>query len=134
MPTPVLIHTHNAPAPIGAYAQAIKSNGFIFCSGQVALDPRTGKMVADTLEEQTLQVLENLQAVLASQGLEVAHIVKTTCFLKAGADFQSFARAYGSFFSRYHATPARSTVEVSRMAVADALVMIDAIAMLCDHT
>lgn len=121
------IHSDQAPQAIGPYAQAIICNGFIFCSGQTPLDPATMTITGSTIEEQTRQVLQNLQAVLSAKGVGIARIVKTTVFLKNFADFERMNKVYAAFFGDHR--PARSTVEVSRLPK-DALVEIECIAVL----
>lgn len=121
------IHSDQAPQAIGPYAQAIVCNGFIFCSGQTPLDPATMTITGSTIEEQTRQVLQNLQAVLSARGVGIARIVKTTVFLKNFADFERMNKVYAAFFGDHR--PARSTVEVSRLPK-DALVEIECIAAL----
>ncbi len=120
------IHSDQAPQAIGPYAQAIVCNGFIFCSGQTPLDPVTMTITGSTIEEQTGQVLQNLQAVLSAKGVGIANIVKTTVFLKNFADFERMNKVYAAFFGNHR--PARSTVEVSRLPK-DALVEIECIAV-----
>jgi 2-iminobutanoate/2-iminopropanoate deaminase len=105
-----IIHTQDAPAPIGPYSQAVQAGDLIFISGQVALDPITGEMNNADLTEETHQVLKNIQAVLNAAGCDFTHIVKTTIFL---SDMQLFARVneiYGSYFQGNY--PARETVAV----------------------
>lgn len=116
-----------APAPIGPYSQAIRANGFLFCSGQIGLDPVTGLMAAQDVEGQSRQVLTNLMEVLKAAGLGLEAVVKTTIFLKSMADFPKVNEIYGSFFVAPY--PARSTIEVSRLPK-DALVEIEAVAVL----
>ncbi|HMS02503.1 MAG TPA: RidA family protein [Gemmatimonadaceae bacterium] len=105
------LHTDHAPAAIGPYAQAVKANGFLFTAGQIPLHPERMEIVGTSVAEQTVQVLANLQAVLAAAGCEWSHVVKTTVFLRDMADFAAmnevYARTLGS------ATPARSTVAVA---------------------
>lgn len=124
----IMISTSEAPAAIGPYSQAVRSGGFVFASGQVALDPATGTLVSGSIREQTTRVLENITAVLAEADLTLAHVVKTTVFLKDMGDFAAMNEVY----ARYMATegvvpPARSTVEVARLPK-DALVEIEVIA------
>ncbi|MFN8457868.1 MAG: RidA family protein [Anaerolineae bacterium] len=121
------IHSDQAPQAIGPYAQAIVYNGFVFCSGQTPLDPATMTITGSTIEEQTLQVLQNLQAVLSAKDVGIARIVKTTVFLKNFSDFERMNKVYAAFFGDHR--PARSTVEVSRLPK-DALVEIECIAAL----
>jgi len=106
-----VINTTNAPAPIGPYNQAIAANGFLFVSGQVAIDPATGNLVLDDIKTETTLVMENIKAILTAAGIDFSHIVKTTIFLK---DMQSFAQVnevYGSYFTAEF--PARETVAVA---------------------
>jgi len=115
----------DAPAAIGPYSQAIKTGNLVFLSGQVALDPVTGKLVSGGIEEQTRQVLENLKAVLKASDLSVENVVSTTVFIKDINDFAKMNAVYGSYFK--DKPPARATVEVARLP-RDALVEISAIA------
>jgi 2-iminobutanoate/2-iminopropanoate deaminase len=117
--------TAEAPQPIGPYSQAMKCGGLLFCSGQIALDPVSGNLVATDVEGQTRQVLKNLQAVLEAGGASLPKVIKTTIFLKNMNDFPKVNEIYGSFFGGH--APARSTVEVSRLPK-DVLVEIEAIA------
>jgi 2-iminobutanoate/2-iminopropanoate deaminase len=121
------VQTDNAPGAIGPYSQAIKANGFVFASGQVPLDPATGKMVEGGIGEQTERALNNLKAVLEAAGSSLDRVVKTTVFLADLGDFVEMNEAYGKFFGEH--PPARSTVEVSRLP-RDARVEIDVIALL----
>ncbi len=119
------IHTDRAPKAIGPYSQAIKAGSFVFCSGQVALVPATGELLAGDVEAQTRQVLTNLGAVLEAAGVSFREVVKTTIFLADLADFQRVNAIYAEYFP--DPPPARATVEVSRLP-RGALVEIDAIA------
>ncbi|GAA3974052.1 Rid family detoxifying hydrolase [Hymenobacter antarcticus] len=121
------LHHLDAPQAIGPYAQAIVAGGFVFCSGQTPLVPASMRIEADTIEEQTRQVLANLSTVLSSRSLGLADVVKTTVFLKNFADFNRMNAVYGSMFGAHR--PARSTVEVSRLPL-DALVEIECIAVI----
>ncbi len=106
-----VINTAKAPAPIGPYNQAIQAGGFVFLSGQVAIDPATGNLVLDDIKTETKQVMENIKAVLLEAGIDFSYVVKTTIFLK---DMQSFAdvnEVYGSYFIDNF--PARETVAVA---------------------
>jgi len=106
-----VINTAKAPAPIGPYNQAIQAGGFVFLSGQVAINPATGNLVLDDIKTETKQVMENIKAVLLEAGIDFSHVVKTTIFLK---DMQSFAdvnEVYGSYFTDNF--PARETVAVA---------------------
>ncbi|HEV8019630.1 MAG TPA: RidA family protein [Candidatus Lustribacter sp.] len=117
--------TADAPAPVGPYSQAIRVDGFVFCSGQVGLDPATGKLVDGGVVEQTRQVLKNLTAVLASADLTLADVVKTTIFL---VDINDFAVVNGVYGERMGSPPpARSTVAVAALPLG-ARVEIEAIA------
>ncbi len=121
------IATQDAPQAIGPYSQAIKSGGLVFCSGQIALDPASGQLVAGDVAVQTERVLQNLAAVLQAAGSGMNKVVKTTVFLKSMADFGSMNGVYGKHFQAPF--PARSTVEVARLPK-DVLVEIDVIATL----
>ncbi|HUY82323.1 MAG TPA: RidA family protein [Acidobacteriaceae bacterium] len=124
------VSTPQAPAAIGPYSQAVKSGDFLFTSGQVALDPATGQIVSGGITEQTVQVLENLKAVLAAAGCGLRDVIKTTVFLKSMGDFAAMNEVYGRYLSPEDAIPpARSTVEVARLPK-DALVEIEIIARL----
>lgn len=103
------ISTNNAPSAIGPYSQAVKSNGFIFTSGQIAINPVTSNVDAKTIEEQTKQVCENLKAVLTEAGSSFDKVVKTVCFLADINDFAAFNEVYGTYFT---SKPARSCVAV----------------------
>jgi 2-iminobutanoate/2-iminopropanoate deaminase len=105
-----IINTEKAPAPIGPYNQSVKANGFLFMSGQVAIDPVTNTIVATTVEEETVQVMKNLSAVLAAAGMDFRHVVKTTIFLSDMSLFQTVNEIYGKYFSEN--APARETVAV----------------------
>lgn len=119
------VRAAGAPAAIGPYSQAVRSGGFLFCSGQVALDPATGKLVGGGIEAQTERVLRNLAAVLGAGGADLASVVKTTVYLADLADFPQMNRVYATFFPED--PPARATVQAAKLP-ADALVEIDAIA------
>ena len=121
------VHTPFAPAAIGPYSQAIKANGMVFTSGQIALDPETGAVVEGGIREQTTRICENLEAVLAAAGSSLEKVVKTTCFLADMADFAAFNEVYGSYFT---GKPARSCVAV-RTLPKNVLAEIEVIA-LCD--
>jgi len=119
------VQTAGAPQAIGPYSQAIQTDGWLFLSGQVALDPKTGQMVAGGIAEQTARVLENLGAVLETVGCSFRHVVKTTVFLADLGDFPAMNETYARYFSS--SPPARATVQVARLP-RDARVEIDAIA------
>jgi 2-iminobutanoate/2-iminopropanoate deaminase len=120
-----VILTDRGPKPIGPYSQAIRTNGFLYVSGQVALDPKTGEMRGTDVREQTDRVLENIKGILEAAGSNLHHIVKTTVFLKDMNDFPAMNEVYAKYFTS--APPARSTVQVSRLPK-DALVEIEVIA------
>lgn len=119
------LHTDNAPAAIGPYSQGQLVNGLLFCSGQIALDPKTGDVVGSDIVGQTQQVLKNIDALLAASGLTYKNVVKTTCFLKNIADFSTFNDVYGDYFTDHK--PARSAVEVARLPK-DVLIEVEIIA------
>ena len=120
------VQTDGAPKAIGPYSQAIKSNGFVFASGQIPLDPATMQVVEGGIREQTERVMKNLGAVLEAAGSSFERVVKTTVFLADLADFGEMNEVYGGFFKE--TPPARSTVEVSRLP-RDVRVEIDVIAL-----
>lgn len=120
------IQTDNAPKAIGPYSQAIKAGGFIFASGQIALDPATMQVVEGGVREQTDRVMRNLTAVLEAAGSSLERVVKTTVFLADMNEFAAMNEVYGSFFGDL--PPARSTVEVKRLP-RDVRVEIDVIAL-----
>lgn len=119
------IYSKNAPSPVGPYSQAIEANGFIFCAGQIGIDPKTGELKSG-VEEQTRQTIENLKAVLQSAGSSLEKVVKTTIFLKNIQDFEKVNKIYAEYFGKIK--PARSTVEVSNLPKG-ALIEIEAIAV-----
>jgi 2-iminobutanoate/2-iminopropanoate deaminase len=122
-----VVLTARAPKAIGPYSQAIKSNGLVFLSGQVALDPQTGEFVGSDVRQQTERVFENIKAVLEAAGANLNHVVKTTVFLKDMNDFAAMNEVYARYFTA--APPARSTVQAARLPK-DALVEIEVIASL----
>jgi 2-iminobutanoate/2-iminopropanoate deaminase len=105
-----IINTTNAPAPIGPYNQAVKANGFLFISGQIAIDPTTNNIDATTVEEEAEQVMKNLEAILTAAGADFSQVVKTTIFLSDMSLFQQVNQVYGSYFTGNF--PARETVAV----------------------
>ncbi len=124
-----IIETEYAPQAIGPYSQAVRAGDFVFASGQIPLDPKTGEFVAGGITEQTAQVLRNLKAVLEAAGTSLAQVVKTTVFLADMNDFAAMNEVYGQFFSvDASAPPARATVEAARLP-RDARVEIEAIAI-----
>ncbi len=122
-----IVLTERGPKPIGPYSQAIKSNGFLFVSGQIALDPKTGEFAGVDVRQQTERVMENLKGILEAGGASFGHVVKTTVFLKDMNDFAAMNEIYAKSFPA--APPARSTVQVSRLPK-DALVEIEVVAVL----
>lgn len=106
------VSTKNAPDAIGPYSQAVKANGFLFTSGQIAINPATGCVEAETIEEQAQQVCENLKAVCEAAGTDLEKAVKTVCFLADMNDFAAFNEVYGRYFTN---KPARSCVAVKTL-------------------
>lgn len=106
------VDTKNAPAAIGPYSQGIVLNGIAFFSGQIPLSPETGEVVGTTIEEQAEQVMQNVKALLESQGAAFIDVVKTTCFLADMADFAAFNEVYAKYFT---GKPARSCVAVKAL-------------------
>lgn len=106
------VYTKKAPDAIGPYSQAVKANGMVFTSGQIAINPATGNVEADTIEAQTKQVCENLKNVLEAAGSSLDKAVKTVCFLADINDFSSFNEIYGQYFTN---KPARSCVAVKTL-------------------
>lgn len=106
------VSTNNAPGAIGPYSQAVKANGLLFTSGQIAINPATGNVEEQTIEEQTEQVCKNLQAVCEAAGTSLDKAVKTVCFLADINDFAAFNEVYGKYFT---AKPARSCVAVKAL-------------------
>jgi 2-iminobutanoate/2-iminopropanoate deaminase len=122
-----VVHSDRGPKPIGPYSQAVKAGGFIYLSGQVALDPKTGDLIGSDIRRQTEQTLENVKGILEAAGTNLHHVVKTTVFLKDMNDFAAMNEVYARYFTA--APPARSTVQVSRLPK-DALLEIEVIAAL----
>lgn len=121
-----VIATEHAPQAIGPYSQAIRSQGLIFTSGQVAIDPATQQVIAGDVSAQTDRVLKNLAAILQASGSSLEKVLRCTVFLKNMGDFAAMNEVYGRYFKQ--APPARSTVEVARLPK-DVLVEIDVIAL-----
>ena len=103
-----IIYTNQAPEPVGPYSQAIKVNGFLYCSGQIAINPETNTFIDGNITEQTQQVMKNIQAVLAQAGYDFSNVIKTTCFLDDMKNFAAFNEIYAQYFT---SKPARSCVE-----------------------
>ena len=122
-----VIQTEKAPKAIGPYSQAIQAGNFLFLSGQIPLDPKTGELVKGDIRKQTQQVLENIKGVLESQGLGMEDIVKVAIFLKDIGNFNQVNEVYATYFPS--SPPARSTVEVAKLP-RDADIEIEAIALI----
>jgi 2-iminobutanoate/2-iminopropanoate deaminase len=121
-----VIATEKGPKAMGPYSQAVRANGFIFISGQGALDPATGALVAGNIAQQTARALENLEAIVEAAGSSLDHAVKVTVFLKDMNDFEAMNEVYLRYFPKNQ--PARTTVEVARLP-RDLRVEIDLIAL-----
>ena len=121
-----IVYTKKAPDPVGPYNQAIFSNNTLYISGQVALDPKNGKMINKSLDDETNQVMNNLKAILKEVGFDFNNVIKSTIYLTNMENFDEVNKIYGSFFDGNN-VPARVTVEVSRLQK-DAKVEIDMIA------
>lgn len=121
-----VIHTDNAPAAVGPYSQAVKAGNTLYLSGQIAINPAEGKIVAATVEEQAEQCCRNIEAVLKEAGTDMSKVVKTTCFLADIADFKSFNEVYAKHFI---SKPARSCVAVKDLP-AGALCEVEAIVVM----
>jgi 2-iminobutanoate/2-iminopropanoate deaminase len=120
-----IVQSPHAPRAVGPYSHAVRSGGLVFTSGQIPLDPETGKLVDGPIEAQTRRVMENLGAVLQAAGTSFAHVVKTTIYLKDLADFLAVNAVYGAYFPVD--PPARSTVQVAALPLG-AAIEIDAVA------
>ena len=120
------IHTNEAPAAVGPYSQAIKAGNVLYLSGQIAINPAEGRIVAATIEEQAEQCCKNVEAVLKAAGTDIEHVVKTTCFLADIADFKAFNEVYAKHFV---SKPARSCVAVKDLP-AGALCEVEALAVI----
>jgi len=121
-----VISTNDAPQAIGPYSQAIKANGFVFASGQIAIDPATQQLIGGDVAAQTDRVLKNVSSILKAAGSGLQKVVRSTVFLKNMSEFQAMNEVYGRYFSA--SPPARSTVEAARLPK-DVLVEIDVIAL-----
>lgn len=108
-----IVHSSDAPEPIGPYSQAVLGNNTLYVSGQIALDPKTGKIISGSIEEETNQVMKNLEAILSAAKFTFANVVKCTIFVKDLNNFTRINETYGKYFSSN--PPARETVEVSRL-------------------
>lgn len=112
-PSLTIVATPDAPAAIGPYSQAVKTNGFVFTAGQIPLDPATMNVVEGGIIEQAERVMQNLEAILAAAGASFSSVIKTTCFLADLADFPAFNQVYATRFAER--PPARSTVQVAKL-------------------
>ncbi len=121
------VYTKSAPEPVGPYNQAIVWNNLVFTAGQIAIDPASGNIVEGGVQEQTRQVLKNLEAVLKAAGSGLEYVIKTTVFLKNMDDFSAMNEVYATFFT--DTPPARSAVEVARLPK-DVLVEIECVAII----
>jgi len=121
-----VIATEQAPKAIGPYSQAVRAQGLIFTSGQIAIDPASAQVIAGDVSAQTERVLKNLAAILQASGSALEKVLRCTVFLKNMGDFAAMNEVYGRYFKQ--APPARSTVEVARLPK-DVLVEIDVIAL-----
>ena len=121
-----VIATEQAPQAIGPYSQAIRAQGLIFTSGQIAIDPATAQIIAGDVSAQTDRVLKNLAAILQASGSSLEKVLRCTVFLKNMGDFAAMNEVYGRYFKQ--SPPARSTVEVARLPK-DVLIEIDVIAL-----
>lgn len=108
-----IIRTDKAPAPVGPYSQAVDAGGFVFCSGQIAIDPKTNQVHTGPIEEQAKIVMENIKAVLTEAGLSFPNVVKTTIFLTKMDDFNAVNEVYARYFTEQ--PPARSTIAVAAL-------------------
>lgn len=121
-----IIQTADAPRTIGPYSQAVDAGGFVFVSGQIPLDPKSGNLVQGDIKEQARRVLENAKAILAASGCSMSQVVKATIYLKSMDDFGAMNEVYGSYFPSD--PPARATIEASRLP-RDVVVEMDFIAV-----
>lgn len=108
-----IINSQNAPAPIGPYSQATMANGTLYVSGQIPLHPQTGELVSSSIEDETHQVMKNLEAILTEAGMDFSNVLKCSIFVKDMNNFGRINEIYGSYFTSN--PPARETVEVSRL-------------------
>ena len=109
-----IINTINAPAPVGPYNQAVLAGNTLYTSGQIAINPKTGELVTNNIEDETKQVMENLKIVLAEAGMNFENVAKTTIFIKNMNDFSKMNSVYGKYFEAGN-EPARETVEVGNL-------------------
>ena len=109
------VNTPNAPAAVGPYSQAVKANGFLFMSGMLALDPKTGEMVGETAAEQTKMIFSNIKAVLDEAGARIENTVKAIVYLEDIADFAAVNKVYGEAFEGAPVLPARCAFQVVKL-------------------
>lgn len=121
-----IISTPNAPAAIGPYSQAVEINNTLYISGQIAIDPKTGKIVEGQIKEQTRQVLKNIDAILQAAGYSLVHVVKSTCLLSDMADFRAMNEVYAEFYFEHQ--PARAAFAVKELPLG-AMIEIETIAV-----
>ncbi len=121
-----IIKTSEAPAAIGPYSQAVEINGTLFISGQIAIDPETGKLIDGDIKAQTKQVFKNIEAILRAAGFSFVEVVKSTCFLSDMADFKAMNEVYGQIYFENH--PARAAFAVKELPMG-ALIEIETIAI-----
>ncbi len=121
-----IIHTSNAPAAIGPYSQAVEANGMLFISGQVAIDPQTGKVTEGGISEQTEQVMKNIGAILKEAGYDFSHVIKSTCLLSDMGNFAAMNAIYGKYYPEN--PPARAAFAVKELPLG-VLVEIETIAV-----
>ena len=122
-----IVTTDRGPKAIGPYSQAVKANGFVFVSGQIAIDPKTQQLIEGTIAQQTERVMENLKGIVEASGSSLGKVVKTTVFLADMNDFAAMNEIYGRYFAAQ--PPARATVQVSRLPK-DVSVEIEVVALL----
>jgi len=108
-----ILETSEAPAPIGPYSQAVLSGNTLYTSGQIAINPKSGDLILDSIEEETHQVMKNLKAVLSEAGMTFDHVIKSSIFISDMDNFGRINEIYGQYFTRDF--PARETVEVARL-------------------
>ncbi len=108
-----IIHTTRAPQPIGPYSQAVQADNLLYVSGQIAIDPATGKTNTDNIIHETRQVMQNIAAILEASGMNFSHVIKTSIFLTDMNNFSQVNETYGSYFEKDF--PARETIQVSRL-------------------
>jgi len=109
-----IITTSNAPAPIGPYNQAVLTGNTLYTSGQIAINPNTGELVLDNITKETMQIMENLKAVLTEANMTFENVIKSSIFISDMNNFSSINEVYGSYFNEATA-PARETVEVANL-------------------